>query len=60
MNVGIGLGADGPTTMFKLSSLKLGQEIRGGATCSDHQPELILNNFNTRVGHRLGDLLEFF
>jgi len=46
---------DGPTSFWKLTRLKLGQEIKGGATCnSGHNPELILNNFTTRLGRRMG------
>lgn len=45
----------GPTSYWRLTRLKLGQEMRGGATCNaSHNPELILNNFTTRLGRRLG------
>jgi ribosome production factor 1 len=45
----------GPTSYWRLTRLKLGQEIRGGATCNaSHNPELILNNFVTRLGRRVG------
>jgi len=45
----------GPTSYWRLTRLKLGQEIRGGATCNaSHNPELILNNFTTRLGRRIG------
>lgn len=45
----------GPTSYWRLSRLKLGQEMKGGATCNaSHSPELILNNFTTRLGRRLG------
>mmetsp|Transcript_36598 Transcript_36598/g.80157 ORF Transcript_36598/g.80157 Transcript_36598/m.80157 type:complete len:337 (+) Transcript_36598:125-1135(+) len=45
----------GPTSYWRLTRLKLGQEIAGGATCnSSHNPELIMNNFTTRLGRRLG------
>lgn len=45
----------GPTAYWRLTRLKLGQEIAGGATCNaSHNPELIMNNFNTRLGRRLG------
>jgi hypothetical protein len=40
----------GPTAHFKLTSLKLCKDIRGRGNPSDHRPELILNNFNTRLG----------
>ncbi|CEM14882.1 unnamed protein product [Vitrella brassicaformis CCMP3155] len=45
---------EGPTTFFRLTRLKLAQHMKGGATSSDHNPEIILNNFDSRVGHRLG------
>lgn len=45
----------GPTSYWRLTRLKLGQEIKGGATCNaSHHPELILNNFRTRLGRRVG------
>lgn len=45
----------GPTSYWRLTRLKLGQEMRGGATCNaSHNPELILNNFVTRLGRRVG------
>ncbi|KAI9363945.1 anticodon-binding protein [Zopfochytrium polystomum] len=45
---------DGPTAHFKLSSIKLNKEIRGHGRVGPHKPELILNNFNTRLGHTIG------
>mmetsp|Transcript_8384 Transcript_8384/g.19738 ORF Transcript_8384/g.19738 Transcript_8384/m.19738 type:complete len:337 (+) Transcript_8384:107-1117(+) len=45
----------GPTSYWRLTRLKLGQEIKGGATCNaTDNPELILNNFTTRLGRRMG------
>lgn len=45
----------GPTSFWRLTRLKLGQEMKGGATCnSTHNPELIMNNFSSRLGRRLG------
>merc|ERR1712048_370371 len=45
----------GPTSYWRLTRLKTGAEIQGGATCnSTHSPELILNNFTTRLGRRIG------
>ena len=44
----------GPTAYFKLSSVKLNAEIRGHGKLGPHKPELILNNFNTRLGHTIG------
>eukprot|EP00457_Paulinella_chromatophora_P011156 gb/GEZN01011284.1/.p1 GENE.gb/GEZN01011284.1/~~gb/GEZN01011284.1/.p1 ORF type:complete len:358 (+),score=51.75 gb/GEZN01011284.1/:90-1076(+) len=47
----------GPTAYYKLSSLTNSKDIpdRGNATL--HHPEVILNNFNTRLGHRVGRML---
>ncbi|XP_072174168.1 ribosome production factor 1-like isoform X2 [Diadema setosum] len=45
---------EGPTTHFKMSSVKLRQDIKRCGKTSDHKPELILNNFNTRLGHTIG------
>jgi len=47
---------DGPTAHFKLSSLVLTKGIRGHGRATRHRPELILNNFGTRLGHRMGRL----
>lgn len=45
----------GPTSFWRLTRLKLGAEMKGGATCNaSHNPELILNNFTTRLGRRIG------
>ncbi|XP_078500851.1 ribosome production factor 1 isoform X2 [Lissotriton helveticus] len=46
---------DGPTAHFKMSSVRLRKEIkRKGKTPTEHQPEVILNNFTTRLGHTIG------
>lgn len=45
---------EGPTFHFKITSVKLMKKIRNHATPSEHLPELILNNFNTRLGHTVG------
>lgn len=47
----------GPTAMFKLSSVKLNKEIKNHARFGDYYPELILNNFDTRLGHTIGRML---
>eukprot|EP00405_Crypthecodinium_cohnii_P015387 CAMPEP_0206461780 /NCGR_PEP_ID=MMETSP0324_2-20121206/25575_1 /ASSEMBLY_ACC=CAM_ASM_000836 /TAXON_ID=2866 /ORGANISM="Crypthecodinium cohnii, Strain Seligo" /LENGTH=336 /DNA_ID=CAMNT_0053933787 /DNA_START=116 /DNA_END=1126 /DNA_ORIENTATION=- len=45
----------GPTSYWRMTRLKLGQDMKGGATCSaTHNPELILNNFISRLGRRMG------
>ena len=50
-------GPGGPTARFKVSSLRMPKEITGHGTPTNHRPELILNNFGTRLGHRVGRLL---
>ncbi|KAI9206046.1 anticodon-binding protein [Polychytrium aggregatum] len=44
----------GPTAQFRLSSIKLNKEISGHGRVGHEKPELILNNFNTRLGHTIG------
>lgn len=48
---------DGPTAHFKLSNLVLSKKIKGHGKPTSHLPELILNNFSTRIGHRVGRML---
>ncbi|XP_033737286.1 ribosome production factor 1-like [Pecten maximus] len=45
---------DGPTSHFKMSNVKLATEIKRVGEMTGHQPEVILNNFNTRLGHSVG------
>ena len=45
---------DGPTAQFKVSSIELMKEIPNHGAPTDHLPEIVLNNFSTRLGHRLG------
>nr|XP_060629818.1 ribosome production factor 1 [Anolis sagrei ordinatus] len=46
---------EGPTAHFRMSSVRLRKEIkRKGKAPTDHQPEIILNNFTTRLGHSVG------
>ncbi|KAA3458840.1 ribosome production factor 1-like [Gossypium australe] len=47
---------DGPTAHFKLSSLVLRKDIKNHGNPTSHEPELVLNNFTTRLGHRIGRL----
>eukprot|EP00310_Coccolithus_braarudii_P014679 CAMPEP_0183341232 /NCGR_PEP_ID=MMETSP0164_2-20130417/7508_1 /TAXON_ID=221442 /ORGANISM="Coccolithus pelagicus ssp braarudi, Strain PLY182g" /LENGTH=309 /DNA_ID=CAMNT_0025511489 /DNA_START=242 /DNA_END=1171 /DNA_ORIENTATION=+ len=47
----------GPTARFKLTTLVMPKRIAGHGRPTAHRPELILNNFGTRLGHRLGRLL---
>jgi ribosome production factor 1 len=44
----------GPTIHYKVSNIKLSPEIHNVGRVTDHNPELILNNFNTKVGRRVG------
>jgi len=48
---------EGPTAYYKLSSVVLGRDIPGRGRISSHRPEVILNNFSTRLGHRVGRML---
>lgn len=45
---------DGPTAVFKLSSMVLNKDIKGHGRPTSHRPELVLNNFGTRLGLRVG------
>ncbi|ORX89185.1 Brix-domain-containing protein, partial [Basidiobolus meristosporus CBS 931.73] len=45
---------NGPTAYFKLSSIVPGKRIQGHGRSSAHKPEIIMNNFNTRLGHTIG------
>ncbi|XP_068330096.1 uncharacterized protein [Pyrus communis] len=53
----IGLPA-GPTAHFKLSKLVLRKDIKNHGNPTSHEPELVLNNFTTRLGHRIGRLIQ--
>lgn len=48
---------DGPTAHFKLTSIRRSKNIKNHGRVTSHKPELILNNFNTRLGHSVGRLL---
>jgi len=44
----------GPTLHFKLTSLRLSKQIFGhGRALQDNYPEIVLNNFRTRLGRRI-------
>lgn len=47
----------GPTAFFKISNVVLRNKIQNYGKRTSHQPELILNNFDTRLGHRVGRFL---
>lgn len=48
---------NGPTAYYKLSNVVLCKDIEGHGQPTSHKPEVILNNFNTRLGHRVGRML---
>ncbi|KAF7989664.1 hypothetical protein HCN44_008338 [Aphidius gifuensis] len=49
---------DGPTAQFKMSNVKITPELRRShKEFTDHRPEVILNNFTTRLGHTVGRML---
>ena len=48
---------NGPTAQFKVSNVLLGKEIYNHGVKTDHLPEIVLNNFSTRLGHRVGRFL---
>lgn len=46
---------EGPTAHFKMSNVRLRKEMkRKGKDPTEHKPEVILNNFTTRLGHSIG------
>ncbi|KAF3605895.1 hypothetical protein DY000_02048939 [Brassica cretica] len=45
---------NGPTAHFKLSNLVLRKDSKNHGNPTSHEPELILNNFTTRLGNRVG------
>lgn len=45
---------DGPTTYFKLTNFVAAKEVYNHARQTPHDPELLLNNFSTRLGHTVG------
>ncbi|VFQ80161.1 unnamed protein product [Cuscuta campestris] len=49
---------DGPTAHFKLTRLVLRKDIKNHGNPTSHVPELVLNNFTTRLGHRIGRMIQ--
>lgn len=49
---------EGPTSFFRLTGVTLAQDIKGGAVLTTHNPELIMKNFDTRLGQRIGRQLQ--
>lgn len=54
---------DGPTAYFRCSSVSFCEQLRNPAGFSKHKPEIIMNNFRTRLGlsvqRLLGTLFHF-
>ena len=49
---------NGPTAHFKINSLVYTKKIKGAGQSTDHFPEIILNNFRTRLGHTISRMFE--
>ncbi|KAL2536502.1 Ribosomal RNA proCES [Forsythia ovata] len=49
---------DGPTAHFKLSKLVLRKDLKNHGNPTSHEPELVLTNFTTRLGHRVGRMIQ--
>uniref|UniRef100_A0A0N5B407 Brix domain-containing protein n=1 Tax=Strongyloides papillosus TaxID=174720 RepID=A0A0N5B407_STREA len=47
---------DGPTAYFKINSMTPSKKIKHVGQKTNHYPELILNNFDTRLGFTIGRL----
>jgi ribosome production factor 1 len=47
----------GPSAYYALSSVTFERQLRGRGRATKHAPELILNNFNTRLAHTVGRML---
>lgn len=48
---------EGPTATFRLTSVKLKKQLKRHGNATNHRPEVILNNFKTRLGHSVGRML---
>ncbi|KAI9304426.1 anticodon-binding protein [Cunninghamella echinulata] len=49
---------DGPTAYFKLTNFVPSAKVCARGEVTDHNPEIILNNFNTRLGHTIGRMFQ--
>jgi ribosome production factor 1 len=47
----------GPTAVYKISSFVPSKQIRGHGRSTRHMPEVLLNNFSTDLGLRVGRML---
>lgn len=48
---------DGCMAIFKITNITLAKNIFHKGVATDHRPELILNNFNSKMGVKVGRLL---
>jgi ribosome production factor 1 len=48
---------EGMLAVFKITSVEYQKQIKHHAVATEHVPELILNNFDSKVGVRVGRLL---
>ncbi|GMR33847.1 hypothetical protein PMAYCL1PPCAC_04042, partial [Pristionchus mayeri] len=44
---------EGPTAFFKINNLTFTKDIKKTGSSTDHYPEVVVNNFNTRLGHTI-------
>lgn len=49
---------NGPSAYFKLSNFVSAKKLPGHGAITAHNPEIILNNFNTRLGHTIGRMFQ--
>ncbi|KAJ3099067.1 snoRNA-binding rRNA-processing protein imp4 [Phlyctochytrium planicorne] len=49
----------GPTAYFSLHNVVLRHDIPDRGTVSEQYPHLIINNFNTKLGKRVSDILKY-
>jgi ribosome production factor 1 len=47
----------GPTAFFKVSNVITSSDVPDHGSATSHVPELVLNGFSTRLGHRVGRFL---
>ena len=47
----------GPTAFFKVSNVITSNDVPNHGSATSHVPELVLNGFSTRLGHRVGRFL---
>ena len=47
----------GPTAFFRVSNVQISVDLPGHGRTTSHQPEVILNHFDTRLGRRVGRFL---